>query len=68
MNQLTANVGDRIIIKGHRVGEHERDGQILEVRGQSGRPPYLVRWEDTGTVGLLFPGSDAVVQHLGHER
>lgn len=68
MSELTASVGDRIIIKGHRVGEHDRDGEILEVRGEDGKPPYLVRWDDTGTVGLLFPGSDAVVQHFEHEQ
>jgi hypothetical protein len=67
MNQLTAHVGDRLIIKAHRVGEHDRDGEILEVRGDEGHPPYLVRWDDTGRVGLLFPGSDAAVQHLVHE-
>jgi transcriptional regulator with XRE-family HTH domain len=27
-----------------------------------------VRWSDTGEVTLVFPGSDAHVRHLGHER
>ena len=60
-------VGDRLIIKGHRIGEHDRDGEILEARGENGHPPYVVRWGDSGRVGLLFPGSDAVAKHLAHE-
>lgn len=60
---MKANVGDRLVIAGHRVGEHERDAEILEVRGEDGAPPYLVRWDD-GHVGLIHPGPDAVVQHL----
>jgi hypothetical protein len=60
---MEASVGDRIIIKGHRLGEPERDAEVLEVRGHDGEPPYVVRWED-GHEGLFFPGSDAVVQHF----
>jgi hypothetical protein len=61
---MKANVGDRLIITGHRVGEHERDAEILEVRGADGGPPYLVRWADDGRVSLVHPGPDAIVQHL----
>jgi hypothetical protein len=56
--------GDRIVIKGHHVGEHERDGEILEVRGEDGGPPYLVRWEEDGHVSEFFPSSDAHVEHF----
>lgn len=62
---MIANVGDRLIIKGHVVGDHDRDAEILEVRGAGGTPPYVVRWEDTGHETLFFPGTDAVIQHLG---
>lgn len=61
---MKANVGDRLVIKGHHVGEHERDAEILEVRGEAGGPPYLVRWADDGHVTLIHPGSDAELQHL----
>jgi len=61
---LQASVGDRIVIKGHRVGEHDRDARILEVHGLDGGPPYLVEWSDDGHRGLFFPGSDAVIEHL----
>jgi hypothetical protein len=60
---MYASAGDRLIIKGHRLGEHGRDGLILDVRGEAGRPPYLVRWEEDGHQSLVFPGSDARVHH-----
>lgn len=63
---MKASVGDRIIIKGHRVGDHDRDAEIVEVRGHDGSPPYRVRWSDTGHVVLLFPGPEAVVEHFEH--
>jgi hypothetical protein len=34
----------------------------LEVHGEKGEPPYLVRWADDGHEGLIFPGSDASVE------
>jgi Domain of unknown function (DUF1918) len=64
--QLRAAPGDRIVIKGHFVGEHERDGEVLEVLGDEGAPPYVVRWED-GHTSEFFPSSDASVEHYEHE-
>lgn len=55
------------MIKGHHVGEPDRDAEILEVRGPDGRPPYVVRWSDDGHEGLFFPGPDAVVEHYPKE-
>lgn len=60
---MKASVGDRIIVKGHHVGEAIRDAEILEVRGSDGAPPYFVRWSDDGHEGLFFPGADANVEH-----
>ncbi len=62
---MQASVGDRIIIRGHHIGEPDRDGEVLEVRGSNGAPPFLVRWED-GHEGLFFPGPDAFVKHYEH--
>jgi hypothetical protein len=64
---MQAAVGDRIIIKGHRVGEPDRDGRILEVRGADGGPPYLVQWEEDGHEGLFFPGIDAEIHHYAND-
>jgi hypothetical protein len=61
---MFASVGDRIVIKGHHVGEADRDCEVLEVRGRDGGPPYLVRWGDSGHEGLFFPGPDATVEHF----
>ncbi len=61
---MRAKVGDRIIIRGHHVGEPERDCEVLEVRGADGGPPFLVRWGDSGHEALFFPGPDATVQHF----
>jgi Domain of unknown function (DUF1918) len=60
---MKASVGDRIVVKGHHVGKPDRDGEILEVHGDDGAPPYLVQWGEDGHVGLFFPGSDATVEH-----
>ncbi len=60
---MNASVGDRIVVRGHRVGEHERDGEILEVHGPDGGPPFLVRWATDGHTGMVFPGSDVTIEH-----
>jgi len=57
--------GDRLVVRGHHVGEPERDGEILEVHGEDGLPSYLIRWSDDGHVSRLFPGSDAYVEQVG---
>jgi hypothetical protein len=62
---MDAEVGDRIIVRGHHVGQPVRACQVLEVRGSGGGAPYLVRWDDIGHETLFFPGSDATVEHTG---
>jgi hypothetical protein len=49
------------LIGGHRVGQPDRDCEVLEVRHPNGEPPYVVRWGDTGHEDLFFPGPDAAV-------
>lgn len=58
---MRAAVGDRLVVHGSHVDDHVRDGEILEVRGEEGGPPYVVRWSDTGHETLVFPGPDATV-------
>lgn len=58
---MKAHAGDHLTIKGHRVGESERTGEILEVREEDGETRYLVRWED-GHEAWLYPGPDAFVE------
>jgi len=59
---MTASPGDRLVIGPHHLGGQGRDGEILEARGDDGGPPFLVRWEDSGRISLLYPGSDAHVE------
>ncbi len=58
---MHANVHDRIIVLGSHIDEPKRDGEIIEVHGADGSPPYMVRWSDTGHESLYFPGSDAMI-------
>ncbi len=53
--------GDVIAIHGHRVGEAERTGEVLEVLGESGHEHFRVRWED-GHESVFYPSSDAIVR------
>lgn len=56
-----ASTGDWILVRARTDSLRPRRGQILEVRGHQGGPPYLVRWADTGAQALVFPGPDAQV-------
>lgn len=58
---MYAKPGDRLVIKSHKIGDPMRDAEILEVRGDKGAPPYLVRWSD-GHESVVYPGPDAVVE------
>ena len=59
---MHAAVGDRLRVRGNIVGQSERIGEIVEVRGAGGEPPFLVRFDD-GHTSLVFPGPDAVIEH-----
>ncbi len=58
---MQASVGDQLHVHGRTVGEQDHVGEIVEVRGADGEPPYLVRHTD-GHETLVFPGPDAVVE------
>jgi hypothetical protein len=59
-----AAVGDRLVVRSVHLDGPVRDAEILEVRGDHGTPPYVVRWSDTGHEALVFPGPDAFVEHF----
>ncbi len=65
---MRASPGDHLVVKGHTVGEADRDGVIVDVRGPDGSAPYVGRWSSDGQEGLFFPGSDAVVEHRAGSR
>jgi hypothetical protein len=68
---MKAAVGDKLVIRGHQVGQHERHATIVEVRGEEGGPPYVIHWDDdphdVPEDHLFFPGSDADVEHVAQE-
>lgn len=63
---MHAKVGETLILMSHTVGEPNRTAEILEVHGEDGGAPYLVRFDD-GHESLVFPGPDAVVHHVPEE-
>jgi hypothetical protein len=62
---MKAHPGDKLVISGHQIGEPKRIGQVKEVRGEDGAPPYRVEWDETGHITLLFPGPDCTIEPAG---
>ncbi|MFJ6809355.1 DUF1918 domain-containing protein [Streptomyces anulatus] len=60
---MEAHTGDRLLMHGRTVGQHDRVAEIIEVLGGGGAPPYRLRFED-GHEHLMSPGPDSVVQHM----
>ena len=59
---MRAVVGDQLHVHGRVVGRSDQTSEIIEIRGRDGAPPYLVRRDDGHQV-LVFPGTDATVEH-----
>jgi hypothetical protein len=57
---MHAEVGDTLVVEGRTTEIPRQQGEVLEVHGENGGPPYLIRWAD-GHEGLAFPGPDAHV-------
>jgi hypothetical protein len=43
---MDAKVGDRIVVESEKVGQPDREGEILEVIEASYGTRFRVRWED----------------------
>ncbi|MRH92869.1 DUF1918 domain-containing protein [Nocardia sp. SYP-A9097] len=56
---MYAKSGDWLIVEPRNIGGAVRRGLIEEVHGDTGEPPYLVHWTDTGHRALVYPGPDA---------
>jgi len=59
---MRAQVGDQLVVEGRTTNVPQQRGEVIEVRGEDGAPPYVVRWSD-GHEGLVYPGPDAHVVH-----
>ena len=60
-----AQVGDLVVVEGHRVGDSRRIGEILAVLGEPGREHYRVRWDDDHE-SVFYPSNDATIQPAKH--
>ncbi len=58
---MKAAVGDQLHVHGRTVEQPDRTGTIIEVRGDNGEPPYMVRFDD-GHQGLVYPGGDCSIE------
>lgn len=58
---MKASVGDTLHVRSRTVEETAHHGEIIEVRGVEGQPPYLVRFDD-GHERLVYPGPDSTVE------
>ncbi|MEU4267537.1 DUF1918 domain-containing protein [Streptomyces sp. NPDC026092] len=63
---MEASVGDKLLVHGRTVGQHDRTAEVLQVLGENGNPPYRVKFDDDGHEALMAPGPDTVVRH--HEK
>ncbi len=58
---MKANIGDQLLVESSSADQHRREGEIIEVKGTDGQPPFVVRWTD-GHESLCYPGPDARVR------
>lgn len=56
---MEGSVGDRLILESERVGQPEREGEILEVRPVGEVVRYRVRWTD-GHESTITPTAGCV--------
>ena len=63
VTEMQAVVGDRLVIRSRHLDEPVRTGEIVEVHGKDGAPPYVVRWEGETDTVVIIPGPDAHVEH-----
>jgi len=59
---MKAKVGDGLTVKGLHQGDEDRHGTIIEVHGENGSPPFLVRWADSHQ-SVFFPSTGTVLEH-----
>jgi Domain of unknown function (DUF1918) len=64
---MKAQIGDELMVKGRHQGDMDRHGQIVEIHGRDGAPPYLVRWRD-GHESIFFPSADTVVEESSSDH
>ena len=56
---MRAKAGDEVVVRRRHFADEDRLGTIVEVHGDNGRQPYLIRWQD---------GHECLVSHPLHLR
>jgi len=64
---VQAHKGDRLVIDGKKVGQHQRSGEVLDVEGASDHQRLRVRWDD-GHESLFMPGFGARIEPSSRKR
>ncbi len=59
---MQAQIGHRVVVDGHHVGEPAREGVVLEILPDDQGEHYRVQW-DLGGQSILFPQSDCRIVH-----
>jgi Domain of unknown function (DUF1918) len=64
---MQARIGDRIVLESEKVGQRDREGEILEIVDSPLGPNYRIRWDD-GHVSEMRPkaGSARIVSAPKH--
>jgi hypothetical protein len=57
--KVKGSVGDRLILESERVGQPNREGEILEIRPVGDVVRYRVRWAD-GHESTIMPTAGSV--------
>lgn len=65
---MKAQPGDRIVIESERVGEHPREGEILEIIEAPYGTRYRVRWDEDGHESTIRPAVGAAQVFSTHHE
>ncbi|MFF0435866.1 DUF1918 domain-containing protein [Streptomyces sp. NPDC004327] len=60
---MRASKGDKLVVHGRTVGQHDRTAEVLQVMGENGDPPFRVKFDDDGHEAVVSPGPDSQVRH-----
>ncbi|MEU8620417.1 DUF1918 domain-containing protein [Streptomyces sp. NPDC048623] len=60
---MRASKGDKLVVHGRTVGQHERTAEVVQVMGENGNPPFRVKFDDDGHEAVVLPGPDTTVRH-----
>ena len=59
---MKATKGNWLVVEAVHNGGHRRRGLIVDVQGEGGAPPFLVRWSEDGHESMVYPGPDAHIE------